>query len=137
MVSSTAGQSAVSTSPLYVARINSIDAKITSIKAAIKQKNFNQMGEIMEADCLNMHQVMQTQSPPLDYLSPETKAVMQAIRQWRDEGLASYFTINTGQNVFVFCEPKNEDKLVNKLSHLRGVIEVKRDRVGPGARLLP
>ena len=135
-VSSSAGQAATATSPFYVTRIKSIDAKIRRIKAAIKQKNFTQMGEIMEADCLNMHQVMRTQQPPLDYLSPGTKAVMQAIRQWREEGLESYFTINTGQNVLVFCEPKNEEGLVDKLSHTGCVIEVKRDRVGLGARLL-
>ncbi len=136
-VSSAAGQEAAATSPLYVTRINSIDAKITRIKAAIKQKNFTQMGEIMEADCYSMHQVMQTQRPSLNYLLPGTKAVMQAIRQWREEGLQSYFTINTGQNVFVFCEPQNENKLVEKLSHTGCVIEVRRDRIGSGARLLP
>ena len=136
-VSSTAGQVKVSTSPHYLARIKSIPAKIKKIKAAIKQKNFTQIGKIMEADCYSMHRVMQTQVPPLNYLLPETHTVMQGIRQWREEGLQSYFTINTGQNVFVFCEPQNENKLVEKLSHTRCVIEVRRDRIGSGARLLP
>lgn len=135
-VSSTAGQVKTSTSPHYLARIKSIPAKIKKIKIAISTKNFTQMGQIIEEDCLNMHQVMQTQAPPLNYLLPETHTVMQAVRQWRKEGLESYFTINTGQNVFVFCEPKNEDNLFDKLQHLRGVIEVRRDKIGKGARAL-
>lgn len=135
-VSSTAGQELAHTSPLYQERIEGIDAKIKKIKEVIGQKNFTQLGKIMEEDCLNMHQVMKTQTPPLNYLLPATRMIIGAVRQWRREGLKSYFTINTGQNVFVFCEPKNENKLVEKLSRLRGVIEVKRDRIGPGARLL-
>lgn len=135
-VSSTAGQARASSSPQYLARIKSISAKIKKIKTAISAKNFTQMGEIMEEDCLNMHQVMQTQTPPLNYLLPETHLVMRSVRQWRKEGLESYFTINTGQNVFVFCEPKNEAELVKKLSYSGRVIEVRRDKIGPGARLL-
>ena len=135
-VSSTAGHEFASTSPFYQARINSIPAKIKTLKQAIRQKNFTKLGAIMEEDCLNMHRVMRTQSPPLNYLLPETKIVMQAVRQWRQEGLESYFTINTGQNVFVFCESKNEDELVGKLLDSGGVIEVRRDQVGRGARII-
>ncbi|MDP4030911.1 MAG: diphosphomevalonate decarboxylase [Patescibacteria group bacterium] len=135
-VSSSAGQKLAATSPYFAARTKAVPGKIKQIKQAIKQKNFTVMGEIMEADCLNMHQVMQTQQPPLNYLLPETEIVIQAIRQWRGEGLESYFTINTGQNVFVFCQPQNESKLVDKLSHTGCVIEVRWDKIGPGARLL-
>ena len=135
-VSSTAGQELAATSPYYQDRIKSIAGKLKKIKMAIKQKNFTLMGEIMEADCLNMHQVMQTQSPPLNYLLPETETVMRSIKKWRQDGLESYFTINTGQNVFVVCEPKTEEKLFDKLSHLRGVIEVRQDKIGPGARII-
>ena len=135
-VSSTAGQELAATSPLYAARIKSIDAKMSRIKKTIEQRNFTRLGEIMEEDCLNMHRVMQTQSPPLNYLLPETEIVMQAVRQWRKEGLESYFTINTGQNAFVFCESENEDEIVEKLSHLGCVIEVRRDKIGQGAKLI-
>lgn len=135
-VSSTSGQELAQTSPLYQERIKGIDAEIKKIKTAIRQKNFTQMGQVMEEDCYSMHLVMQTQQPPLNYFLPETLALIGAIKKWRQEGLESYFTINTGQNVFVFCEPKNEEELVRKLLHLRGMIEVRRDRIGQGARLI-
>jgi len=135
-VSSTRGQELVHTSPFYQARLRGIPAKIQAIKQAIKQRNFSKMGEIIEADCLNMHQVMKTQRPALNYLLPKTELVMGAIRKWRSEGLESYFTINTGQNVFVICRPKDENRLIRKLKGVDGVIEARRDRIGSGARLL-
>lgn len=136
-VSSTAGQELAATSPLYSDRLKSIPQKMVEIKTAIQNKDFTRVGEIMEEDCLNMHRVMQTQTPALNYLLPETHTIMRAVRRWRQEGLESYFTINTGQNVFVFCQPKNERKLADKLSHLGFVIEVRRDKIGNGARLIP
>lgn len=135
-ISSTSGQEGVKTSEFYRVRLNGIDSKIKKIKAAIKEKNFRVLGEIMEEDCLSMYGVMMTQKPSLMYWLPETIRVMQAVRQWREEGLESYFTINTGQNVLVFCEPKNENEIVKRLEKINGVIEVRRDKIGKGARLL-
>jgi diphosphomevalonate decarboxylase len=135
-VSSRAGQKLAHTSPFYKARIKSIPGKIKALKQAIRQKNFSRLGEIMEEDCLNMHQVMQTQTSPLNYLLPKTLMVMRSIRQWRKKGLESYFTVNTGQNVLVFCQPENEAKLVEKLSRFKEVIEVRQDKIGEGARII-
>lgn len=135
-VSSTDGQAVAATSAFFKERIKGIDQKIINIKQAIKEKNFRAMGEIMEEECLNMHSVMLTSKPSLIYWLPETVRVMQAVREWREAGLESYFTINTGQNVFVFCRPQDEVELTQKLSHLRGVIEVKRERIGLGARIV-
>ena len=135
-VSSTAGQKMAFTSPFYKARVAAIPAKITKIKQAIAKKNFSLLGQIMEEDCLNMHAVMLTQRPALVYWLPETVRVMQAVRQWRRQGLESYFTVNTGQNVFVFCRPRDEVRLTARLRRLEGVKEVRRDQIGSGAKLL-
>ena len=135
-VSSTSGQKMAFTSPFYKARVVAIPAKITKIKQAIAKKNFSLLGQIMEEDCLNMHAVMLTQRPPLVYWLPETVRVMQAVRQWRRQGLESYFTVNTGQNVFVFCRPRDEVRLTARLRRLEGVKEVRRDQIGSGAKLL-
>lgn len=134
-VSSTDGQVVAETSAFFKERINGIDKKIKQIKQEIKQKNFTAMGEIMEEECLNMHAIMLTGKPSLIYWLPETVRVMQAVREWREQGLESYFTINTGQNVFVFCLPKDEEELVRRLDKIEGVIEVKREKIGKGAKL--
>lgn len=135
-IGSTDGHLAAKKSPFYLARLKSLGQDLVKIKKAIKSKDFSLFGQIMENEALNMHAVMLTGKPSLIYFLPETVRVMQAVRGWRKQGLESYFTVNTGQNVFVFCRPKDEGKLFRKLKNVEGVIEVRRDRIGPGARLL-
>jgi diphosphomevalonate decarboxylase len=135
-VSSSDGQKIAQTSAFFEERIKGIDNKMKRLKEAIKKKEFKTAGEIMEEDSLSMHSVMLTSKPSLIYWLPETLRVIQAVQGWREKGLESYFTINTGQNVFVVCKPKDEDKLVKRLEKIKGVIEVKKEKIGNGARLL-
>jgi diphosphomevalonate decarboxylase len=134
--SSTDGQKVAKTSAFFKERIKRIDKKMKEIKKAVSNKDFQDLGEIMEGESLNMHSVMLTSKPSLIYWLPETVRVMQAVQEWRESGLESYFTINTGQNVFVLCQPKDEEELVKKLRKIEGVIEVRKDKIGSGARLL-
>jgi len=135
-ISSSRGMAEAKTSEFFKTRIKGMENKLIKIKQAIKDKNFSLVGEIMENEALNMHAVMLTQRPSLIYWLPETVMVMQAVQGWRSKDLESYFTVNTGQNVLVICEAKNEEKLVKKLKSINGVIEVRKDRIGKGARLL-
>lgn len=135
-VSSTDGHKLAYSSPFFKTRQEILRKNIKRLRGAISDKNFSKFGEIVEDEALSLHAIMLTSKPNLIYWLPETVRVMRAIQEWRNEGLEVYFTINTGQNVFVFCLPKDEKRLVNKLKNLEGVIEVKRDRVGNGARLI-
>lgn len=135
-VSTTDGQAVAGTSVFYQERLRWARRKLREMKRVIKERDLASFGEMMEDEALNMHAVMLTSRPNLIYWLPETVRVMQLVQDWREEGLESYFTINTGQNVFVFCLAKDEDRLVRRLKRVKGVIEVRRDRVGRGARLL-
>lgn len=135
-VSSTEGQRLAKTSLMFKARVRGIEKKIKRMKQIIKQRDFKRLGEMVEEEVLELHGVMLTSKPGLIYWLPETVRVMRAVRQWRDEGLESYFTVNTGQSVFVWCQIKDEDKLVRRLKKLEGVKEIRRERVGKGARLV-
>ncbi|MEA3354943.1 MAG: diphosphomevalonate decarboxylase [Patescibacteria group bacterium] len=135
-VSSTDGHAVANTSPFFKTRLNNVNKRLKDLKEAINQKDFSKFGELIEDDCLSMHSVMLTSKPNLVYWLPETVRVMRSVQSWRENGLESYFTVNTGQNVFVVCKPGNEDELADKLSQLKGVIEVRRDGIGKGARLV-
>ena len=104
-VSSTKGHELASTSKFFKPRLKRVKERLREIETIIKNKDFTKLGELMEAEALSMHRVMKTSRLSLDYLLPETKKVIKQIRKWRDEGLESYFTLNTGQCVIVFCEP--------------------------------
>lgn len=134
-ISTTKGHKLAKTSLFYEKRMKRIRKDLRCVKEYIKKRDFEKFGEMLETESMSIHGVMLTSKPSLIYWLPETVRVMYEIRDWRRKGLESYFTVNTGQNVFVFCEPENEDRLVKKLGKVEGVLEVKRDRIGGGVRI--
>jgi len=136
-VPTTEGMSAVRTSPLLPARLAALPERITRIKEAMKQKNFQQFGEIVEEECLDMHHVMQTQNPPLYYWNNVTQEIMDAVAGWRKNGLSVYFTIDAGPNVHLICEGKNEKNVIKVLkSRIRLCRKIIVNKPAKGARVL-
>jgi diphosphomevalonate decarboxylase len=107
-VSSSAGHDTVTTSPFFEKRLAAIPARITKLETAFATKDFQMLGKVMEEDCLDMHHVMQTQSPPLYYWNDETKRIVDMLKK---SGLPAYFTIDAGPNVHIICEGKDEQTL--------------------------
>lgn len=114
-VSTTGGMEKAATSPLWPNRTAQIPTRISQIKLALKDKNFSFFGEVLEEECLEMHAVMQSQNPPLNYWTDETKMIMQMVGGWRRDGIAVYFTIDAGPNVHIILEKSNVELIKNKL----------------------
>ena len=117
------GHKLANTSPFFKTRLSLINNKIKALKEAIKNKNFTQFGEIIEAEALEFHAILLTSNPSLIYWYPETLNVIKSVKKWREKGLEVYFTINTGQDVHIICQKKDVKK-VNQL--LKGIKEVKK-----------
>lgn len=135
-VSTTEGQTGVKTSPFWQDRVDGIPKKMIATKAALKEKNFRVLGEIIEEDCLNMHHVMQTQRPPVFYWNDVTKIIMDAVVGWRRQGLAVYFTIDAGPNVHLICEGKDEREVTRRVRTMQGVEQVMVNKPARGAHLI-
>lgn len=135
-IGSTEGHAAAESSPFYLPRIAGMKQKVREIKKAISERDFRKMGEIVEAEAINMHAVMMTSNPPLLYWNGVTVEIMQSIRQWREEGLKAYFTIDAGSNVHIICEGGGLDMLEDKLRKMAGVKEVIVNRVARGVHLI-
>ncbi len=135
-VSSTEGHSLVESSPFYKARIKSMPLKIKRLKLALKNRNFNEFGEILESEAINMHAVMMTSSPALIYWSPQTIDIINKIYDLRSSGLKCYFTIDAGPNVHVMCLKKDAPKLKAILEGIDGILEVILNNPTRGAHLL-
>lgn len=133
-ISTSDGMETVSTSPLLAGRLAAIPERIIRCKLALKDKNFTQLGEVMEEDCLDMHAVMQSQNPPCMYWNETTIAIMDAIKIWRSEGLPVYFTIDAGPNVHVIYEAIHEHEVAQKLATLSGVEKIIYNNVSSGAQ---
>lgn len=123
-VSTTEGQKLAKSSPFWETRQENIREKIAKIKTYLKDKNFKEFGELVEAEALEMHAIMLTSHPSLIYWYPATITVMKAVQKWRREGLDCYFTINTGQNIHVLCLEKDQGILEEKLRALPETKEI-------------
>lgn len=123
-VSSSAGHLRAETSPHFAKRLEDLKIRLPQCRQAIQARDFGILGHVMEEDALSMHQVMQTSDPPINYFMPETVALMEAVRQWRAEGLPVYFTIDAGPNVHVIVEESYVNTVREKLAYFPGVQRV-------------
>lgn len=123
-VATTDGQKTAQTSPFFKQRMAHIEKKIEDCKLYIKEKNFSAFGKLMEEDALEMHAIMFTSHPPLLYWLPETILIIKKVLEWRKEGIAAYFTINTGQNVHVICQKNDASKIEALLREIPCVMDV-------------
>jgi len=95
------------------------------------------IGSIAERNCLAMHAVMQTSTPPLLYWAPGTLAVMHAVRSWREDGgLQSYFTIDAGPHVELLCLKQHADALAAQAAKIPGVSQVIASQAGGSAEII-
>jgi diphosphomevalonate decarboxylase len=135
-VSTTDGQKLAHTSPLFKKRLLNINKKIEEIKKFIKNKDFKNFGQLVEDEAIELHKIMQTSKPPLNYLRPETIKIMELVKKWRNEGLEVYFTLNTGQDIHLIIEEKNKEKLVEKLKEIDIIKNIIVNKPAVGARLI-
>ncbi len=131
---STQGHPLAATSPLQAARVADAPRRIEICRNAILERDFDAFASITEQDSDLMHAVMMTSNPALFYWKPATLRVMQAVRDWRAEGIPVFYTIDAGPNVHVITL---EEKMVDvsaMLKELEGVSDVLTATVGGPAR---
>jgi diphosphomevalonate decarboxylase len=115
----------VETSPFYSGWINTVQKDLEAAKEAIKFRNFDELGKVVEANALKMHATMLGAEPPVLYWQSGTMEVIQHIHNLRLSGIPAYFTIDAGPNVKVLCLPKDELRVQEsllKLPHVQDVI---------------
>lgn len=137
-VGSADGHGLANTSPFNDTRIRTVEAILPRVRQAIADRDLTTLGELMEHDALLMHGVMMTSTPSLLYWTPATVEGIHLVRQWREEGIPAYFTIDAGPNLHVFCEGRHADEVARRA---REEMDLREDQVlvggpGEGARLV-
>ncbi|MGP4109187.1 diphosphomevalonate decarboxylase [Virgibacillus sp. L01] len=122
----------VDTSAYYSSWVESIPDDLNNIKEGIKNRDFEKVGEIAEANCLRMHATTLAANPPFTYWHDTTLAVMQSVQELRENGVSAYFTIDAGPNVKVLYLPENEETIQSTLREIPGVDDVIASRAGQG-----
>lgn len=135
-VGSTGGHALAPTSPLQPARIADAPRRLDACREALLASDFARLADVVEEDSTIMHAVMMTSRPPLYYWLPPTLAIMNAVRQWRAEGLPVCFTIDAGPNVHIITLADHMADVSRRLRAIAGVQNVLVARPGGGATLI-
>jgi diphosphomevalonate decarboxylase len=103
-VGSTEGHTMAHTSPLFKDRVQTIPRRMTECIDAILARDFEKLQHVSEEDSLDMHTVMQTQVPSLQYLSDETHRILREVESLRQlEHLEVFYTMDAGPTVHLIC----------------------------------
>ncbi len=134
-VPTSAGHALTKSSPFMQVRLAHMKEKNELTKLYIGEKDFARLGELAEAEALELHAIMLTQKPHLIYWTTGTLQIMKLTSHWRAEGLPVYFTVNTGQDIHLICEAENSEKVKEKLKELDFVKDIIVNTAGKGTRL--
>jgi diphosphomevalonate decarboxylase len=134
-VSSADGHRLAPTSPFYAARLAALPARLQVVKEALLVRDFVRLGAAIEAEAIELHVIAMTSRPPIIYWLPVTLAVIQAVRDWRAEGLPVCFTLDAGPNVHLICPADHAPAVERRLIALPGVAQVIACAPGGGVQL--
>jgi diphosphomevalonate decarboxylase len=136
-VGSTEGHHLAHTSPYFKKRIEVIgNRRQQECIDAILAKDFEKLQAITEEDCWDMHNVMQTQTPPLQYLNDETYRIVDEITELRErEHLPVLYTMDAGPTVHLICTAEAL-KTVREYAHAQKSCTVFEAGMGKGAELM-
>lgn len=136
-IGSTEGHRGAHTSPKFDARVRAIkETRQRECIAAITDKDFAKLQHIAEEDCIDMHAVMQTQNPPLQYLHPETDRLVNELSDLRkQQHLPLLCTMDAGPTVHVICEPEAKAAVIDYANQQTGCT-VFQSTVGTGAHFV-
>lgn len=135
-VATSEGQKRVESSVFFQTRLTHIQEKIRLCKKLMRDRNFSEFGKLLEMEALELHAIMLTSWPSLIYWLPQSLYVMKSVQKWRAEGLDVYFTINTGQDIHIICQKKDEAAIMNKIKILENIIEIIPNSPSKGTYLL-
>lgn len=131
-VSSLDGHRRALTSPYYPKRLELLTERLERVRRAIENRDLDLLGPALEEEAIDLHLIAMSSQPAIFYWSPGTVAVLRAVRELRQEGLAAWVTMDAGANVHVICDADSEDDVADRLEDLPSVGFVIRDGVGDG-----
>lgn len=135
---STEGHQSAETSDLQAARVAGAARRLAICKAALRDRSFAALAEVVEHDSNLMHAVMMTSRPALFYWQPRSLTLMEAVRDLRADGLRVCYTLDAGPNVHCICVRDDAEQVKAGLMQASGLDagEFLVAGVGGGARIV-
>jgi diphosphomevalonate decarboxylase len=124
------------TSPFYDSWIQRQEHDLDIARAAIEQRDFAQLADIAEHNCLKMHSVMWASRPPMVFWNAATMRCLQTVRRLQGDGCKVFFTIDAGPQVKAVCLPGDVQRVQRALAETPGVKTIMTTGLGAAARVV-
>ena len=133
---SSQGHPLADTSPLQKTRVADAERRIQICRTALLGRDFEAFAAIVEQDSNLMHSVMMTSTPPLYYWQAGTMEIINAVQEWREQGIQVCLTIDAGPNLHLICPASEADSVKRRLEALVNVKSILKCTPGGPAWLL-
>lgn len=128
-VGSTAGmQQTAATSPYYASWVATAQADVVEGEAAVRARDLERLGRVMEASTFKMHATMHTTEPPILYWQPGTVAVLHTVQKLRARGVGAWATMDAGPNVKILCLREDAQAVADEIQEHADTVRI----LGPG-----
>lgn len=132
-VGSTEAHDLAWSSPFFAPRISYLPEKLQLMKRAMVARDMENLGTLLEAEALEMHSVIMTATPPVNYLTKNTTALLSWIRESRKAGVfQAWFTIDAGPNIHLLSDMSEKPKIIAALKADHPDLEFIEDQTGNG-----
>jgi len=91
----------VLTSPFFKARVQTAQKRCDLMEKAILAGDLETVGRLAEKDTLELHSLTMTGESGLIIMTEDSLRLIRRVRELREDGLAAYYSMQTGPSVFV------------------------------------
>ena len=124
------------TSPLYESWLKINANHIKRATKAIDERNLKALGQVTEENCKQMHEVIRTSNPSINYMTNKTIDCIQEVKSMRDSGFDLFYTVDAGPQVKIICKKENKNLINERVLSLPSVKRTLITNIGYGARVI-
>jgi diphosphomevalonate decarboxylase len=123
------------TSPLYEPWLKANTNYIKQAREAINAKDLRVLGQVAEENCKQMHEVMKTSNPSINYMTNKTIDCINEVESIRKSGFDLFYTVDAGPQVKIICKLEDNHLIQERVSSLPSVRQMLVANIGYGARV--
>lgn len=124
------------TSPYFEMGVREAEENVKRIQKAIKDKDCQDFGKVIEDECFRLHALCMTTTPNLLYWSGETVAIFQKLYELREQGIEAFFTVDAGPHVHIICRLQDVEAIKENLKLIKGMRTIVECGIGGPASLI-
>jgi diphosphomevalonate decarboxylase len=121
---------------LYSDFVSVSNQHIEQITTALSVRDITKLGALYEKENYLFREICLKTTPPLDYWTNATHAILDKVANLRNDGILAYAGTDAGPNVHIFTVPKHVERVTRTIQEVQGVFEVIHCKVGEGSRLI-